>query len=289
MRLYTYYTMKKTNYHTHCNYCDGSAPLRDYVLEAIKHNFKSIGFTSHSPITEDNGFSINHADVPKYCEDVNALKCEFEGQIEILLSFEFEYIPNITRPMKEVAERYNFDYILGSVHLVVGRDPVTSPKDLWFTDGPDISYFDKGFYEFFNGDIRKAAKAFYHQTNLMLESESLDIIGHFDKIKMNNKGRFFREDEKWYTDLVDETIDLIKQKNVIVEVNTRAIYKQRHPDYFPSLDILKRLKKQNIPVTISSDAHAPSDLNLLWEETYNKLLDLGFKPAGKLGKIEVLQ
>jgi histidinol-phosphatase (PHP family) len=89
-------------------------------------------------------------------------------------------------------------------------------------------------------------------------------------------------------DLVDETIDLIKQKNVIVEVNTRAIYKQRHNDYFPSLDILKRLKNQGIPVTVSSDAHAPSDLNLLWEETYNNLLGLGFKPAGKLGKIEVL-
>ena len=191
--------------------------------------------------------------------------------------------------MKEVAERYNLDYILGSVHLVVGREPVTSPKDLWFTDGPDISYFDKGFQEFFNGNIRKAAKAFYHQTNLMLETETLDIIGHFDKIKMNNKGRFFQEDEKWYTDLVDESIDLIKQKNVIVEVNTRAIYKQRHPDYFPSLDILKRLKKLNIPITISSDAHAPSDLNLLWEDTYNNLLDLGFKPAGKLGKIEVLR
>jgi histidinol-phosphatase (PHP family) len=217
------------------------------------------------------------------------LKQEFEGQIEILSSFEFEYIPGVTRPMKDVAERCNFDYILGSVHLIVGKEPVTSGKDLWFTDGPDISYYDKGFYKFFDGDIRKAAKAFYHQTNLMLETEALDIIGHFDKIKMNNKGRFFQENEEWYIDLVNETIDLIKQKNVIVEVNTRGIYKQRHNDYFPSLDILKYLKTLNIPVTIASDAHSPLDLNLQWEDTYRNLLELGFKPAGKVGKIEVLQ
>jgi histidinol-phosphatase (PHP family) len=281
--------MIKTNYHTHCNYCDGQAPLRDYVLEAIRHNFKTIGFTSHSPISDDNGFSIKHADVSKYCDDVNALKREFADQIGILLSFEFEYIPGVTRPMKEVAKQWNFDYILGSVHLIAGRNPVETADDLWFTDGSDIAQYDSGLYKFFAGDIRKAVKAFYHQTNLMIENENLDIIGHFDKVKMNNKGRFFQENEKWYNDFVNETIDLIRQKNVIVEVNTRGFYKQRHNDYFPSVDILKRLKNLNIPVTVSSDAHAPTDLNLLWEDTYKNLLELGFKPAGKLGKIEVLR
>ncbi len=281
--------MIKTNYHTHCSYCDGSSPLREYVLEAIKNNFKTIGFTSHSPIADDNGFSIKHADVPKYCDEVNALKREFEEQIEILLSFEFEYIPGLTRPMAEVAKQWNFDYILGSVHLIAGRNPVQTADDLWFTDGGDIAQYDNGFHKFFDGDIRKAVRAFYHQTNRMIETENLDIIGHFDKVKMNNKGRFFQEDEKWYNDLVNETIDLIKQKNVIVEVNTRGIYKGRHNDYFPSVDILKRLKKLNVPVIVSSDAHAPSDLNLLWEDTYNNLLELGFSPAGKLGKIEVLR
>jgi histidinol-phosphatase (PHP family) len=191
--------------------------------------------------------------------------------------------------MREVAKHWNFDFVMGSVHLIVGREPVTTAKDLWFTDGPDIKHYDYGFYEFFNGDIRKAAKAFYHQTNRMIETENLDIIGHFDKIKMNNKGRFFQEDEKWYNDFVNETIALIKEKNVIVEVNTRGLYKQRHNDYFPSVDILKRLKKLDVPITIASDAHAPTDLNLLWEDTYSNLLELGFKPAGRVGKIEVLR
>ncbi|MDR2908200.1 MAG: histidinol-phosphatase [Bacteroidales bacterium] len=281
--------MIKTNYHTHCNYCDGNSPLRDYVLEAIRHGFKAIGFTSHSPISDDNGFSIKHADVSKYSDEVNALKREFADQIEILLSFEFEYIPGVTRPMQEVAKQWNFDYILGSVHLVAGREPVVSANDLWFTDGPDVAQYDKGLFKFFDGDIRKAVKAFYHQVNLMLENEHLDMIGHFDKVKMNNKGRYFREDEAWYLDFVNETIDLIKQKDVIVEVNTRGLYKQRHNDYFPSVDILKRLKNLNIPITISSDAHAPGDLNLLWEDSYKHLLELGFKPAGKFRKLEVLQ
>ena len=220
---------------------------------------------------------------------MNALKREFEDQIEILLGFEFEYIPGVTRPMKGVANYWNFDYILGSVHLIVGREPVTTAKDLWFTDGPDIKHYDYGFHEFFGGDIRKAVKAFYDQTNRMLETETLDIIGHFDKIKMNNKGRFFQEDEPWYIDLYNETINLIKEKNVIVEVNTRGLYKQRHNDYFPSVEILKRLKTLNIPITIASDSHSPTDINLLWEDTYSKLIELGFKPAGKIGKIEVMQ
>lgn len=182
--------MIKTNYHTHSNYFHGKAPLREYVLEAIRNNFKSIGFTSHSPISDNNGVSINHADVPAYYDEVNALKYEFAKQIEILLSFEFEYIPNLTRPIKDVAKQWNLDYILGSVHLVVGKDPAQTVEDLWFTDGPDITHYDQGLLKFFDGDIRKAVKAFYYQTNLMIEN--LDIIGHFDKIKMNNKDRYFQ-------------------------------------------------------------------------------------------------
>lgn len=281
--------MIRTNYHTHSLFCDGSHALKNYVEVAIAHNFKSLGFSSHSPITEDNGFSINRSNIPVYCAEIRALQEEYADRIEILHSFEFDYIPGLTRPMKEVATELGFDYILGSIHLVAGRQPAESVKDLWFTDGPDLHHYDKGLADFYNMDIQKAVKAFYAQTNQMLHEEDLTIIGHFDKVKMNNKGRYFSEEEDWYIREVLETLDLIQEKEVIVEVNTRGMYKKRHLDYFPSVAILQQIKKRNIAITLSSDAHAPEDIPLLWDETYHILCDMGFRPDGKYKGIEVMR
>lgn len=278
--------IKRYNYHTHCHYCDGVAPLQDYVLAAIENNFESLGFSCHSPLSDTNGFSIKKGDIERYVQEVKALKTAFENKIEILLSFEFEYVPNLSYDFEKTAKQYQMDYILGSVHLI-NPGKASSEKDLWFTDGGKIEIYDKGIQRFFDGDIQKAVTAFYHQTNQMLENEHIDIIGHFDKVKMNNKNRFFQEEDVWYQQLIAETIDLIKQKDVIVEVNSRGLYKQRSNDFFPGVNILKKLKNLAVPVTVSTDAHAPDDLIKYWDITESALLDLGFKRAEKYKGIHV--
>lgn len=279
--------MKRFNYHTHSVYCDGKNTPREIVEAAIAKNFKSIGFSSHSPTFDGNGFSILHDNVEKYTAEIKALKQEYTGKIEILLSLEFDYIPGFSEPMHDVAKRYGFDYILGSVHLVPsGR--VESASDLWFTDGSDIAIYDKGINKFFDGDVKRAVKAFYYQTNEMLEHDNPTIIGHFDKVKMNNQNRLFSEEEEWYKKLVMETIDLLKEKETIVEVNTRGMYRKRCNDFFPAMHWLKRLKELNIPVTISSDAHFADDLDNLWDDAETTLQSIGFRRAGKKDGIEIL-
>ncbi len=278
--------MKRFNYHTHSIYCDGKNTPREIIETAIEKNFESIGFSSHSPTFDGNGFSILHNNVEKYAAEIKSLKQEYADQIEILLSLEFDYIPGFSKPMHQMAQQHGFDYILGSVHLVP-NGKVASPSDLWFTDGSDIAIYDKGIDNFFEGDIKKAVKAFYHQTNEMLEYDNPTIIGHFDKIKMNNQNRFFTETEHWYQQLVLETIELIKEKETIVEVNTRGIYRKRCADFFPAVNWLQILKKLNVPVTISTDAHFAKDLDNLWDEAEKILISLGYKRAGKLNGIIV--
>ena len=69
--------------------------------------------------------------------------------------------------------------------------------ELWFIDGPDKNYVI-GIENIFNNDIKKAVTNYYRQIQEMVITQKPDIIGHLDKIKMNNKARFFSEDEKWY-------------------------------------------------------------------------------------------
>ena len=191
----------------------------------------------------------------------------------MLLGLEVDFIPGITQPIDYYRKNFSFDYFIGSVHFV----KIPDSGALWFIDGPDIEIYDSGLKEIFAGDIRKAITAYYHQLNDMIINEKPDIIGHLDKIKMYNRGRYFSENDGWYVSLVDETLELANKSGCVIEVNTRGIYKKRSESLFPGTDILKKIKALNIPITLSSDAHKPSELSLYFSEAGKILADLGFK------------
>jgi histidinol-phosphatase (PHP family) len=192
--------------------------------------------------------------------------------LDILLGIEVDYIPGITHPINYYRANFNFDYFIGSVHFVKGLDS----NDLWFIDGPNIEIYDKGLKEIFVGDIRAAVTAYYHQLDQMITDEKPDIIGHLDKIIMYNRERYFLETDDWYIALVDETLDLAKKSGSVIEVNTRGVYKKRSDTFFPGPEILKKIKALKIPITLSSDAHKPSELSLYFPEAKNFLADMGF-------------
>lgn len=166
---------------------------------------------------------------------------------------------------------FSLDYTIGAIHLVKNRNT----GELWFIDGPEINY-TIGLTRIFNDDIKLAVETYFSQLNEMISTQKPTIVGHFDKVKMNNKGRFFSESEDWYENLVKETITCIKKAGSIVEVNTRGIYKKRSDSLYPGIFALKEIHKMNIPVTISSDAHKPEELTSYFPETISILKDIGF-------------
>ena len=262
----------KFNLHTHSNYSDGSSSPEEYIKEAIRQGFDTLGFSDHSPVPFQNTFAILDERLDEYVNTILDLKKKYSSPI-ILLALEIDYIPGITRPVDYYRKNYPFDYIIGSVHLVINEDS----KDLWFIDGPDISIYEKGLGKIFSGNARKAVTAYYRQIQEMIVTQKPDIIGHLDKIKMYNRNRYFSERESWYVKLVQETLELISSNGSVVEVNTRGIYKNRSETLFPGPEILKMIRAQNIPVTITSDAHKPYEIYLGIEETKKELIGLGFK------------
>jgi len=264
----------KFNYHTHSHYCDGKGNIEDYIIYAIEHNFTHLGFSAHSPLPFKNNFSIQEEKLDEYSNEIDKLREKYKNKIKIYKSLEMEFIPKLSENFEKLQKRINAKYTLGGIHMVNNPE---MPEKLWFIDGPDQKVYDLGLKELFNNDIKKAVTRFYEQTNLMLETQKPDIIVHFDKIVMHNKDRFFSESEPWYTKLVNETIDLIKEQNTICEINARGIYKNRYHDYYPSTKLLKQLKDENIPITLSADAHKPEEINILWNKMLTDIINIGFK------------
>jgi histidinol-phosphatase (PHP family) len=263
--------MRFFNHHTHSTFCDGSKPPLDYVKSALEQDFSVLGFSSHAPLPFENSFALREEKVDEYRQTIRSLSYEYAGRLEIHLSMEIDFIPGLLEDFGYWKKRVNLDYVIGGVHLLV--PPGT--RELWFIDGPRRETYDEGLKKNFGGDARKAVRTYFNQMNQMVESQSPDIIAHIDKIKMHNQERFFSVNDKWYLDMLFEALNLVKEKGCIVEVNTRGIYKGRSNELFPNLTALKRIKELGIPVTISSDAHAPDDLSKEYPLAIKTLLEEG--------------
>jgi len=148
------------------------------------------------------------------------------------------------------------DYLIGSVHLV--NNP-QKEDGIWFLDGPEDEY-KKRIDSCFDGDVKKAVRQYYKQVQEMVISQQPDVVAHMDKVVMNNKGRFFKEDDPWYRDMLEETLQVMANKQTIVEVNTRGIYRGKYHTWFPNINVIKRCVQLNIPLTISVDAHHADEL-----------------------------
>jgi len=262
------------NLHTHSNFCDGKAEPEEYILKAIELGFHTLGFSSHAPVPFENSFSLKEERFDEYISTIRALKDKYSEKINIFLSLEIDYIPGITKDFEEFVKEGSLDYTIGGVHLVRNKEK----QGLWFIDGSRQETYENGLTKFFNGNIRKGVETYYHQLQEMIVTQKPDIIAHLDKIKMHNKDRYFSEDEKWYQDLVWKTLKYIAgDTNCVVEVNTRGIYKKRSDSLFPGTQILEQILHLRIPVTLSSDAHKPDELNGYFDETISLLKDIGFK------------
>lgn len=266
--------MKLFNFHTHSNFCDGSSSPEDYVAEAIRQGFDALGFSSHSPLPFENRFAIaNDEKLLEYAATVKRLKTQYQGQINIFTGLEIDFIPGVSKSFRYFSDLAGLDYVIGGVHLI--RRP--EMKELWFTDGPLQETYDKGMKLLFGDDVKMAVSAYWQQVREMIETQKPDVVAHLDKIKMHNKNRYFTEDEPWYDEQLDQTLELIVNAGTIVEVNTRGIYKGRSDELFPGVKALKKIHQLNVPITLSSDAHRPEELSGHFKQTIGTLKEIGFR------------
>ena len=281
--------MQNFNLHTHSIYSDGKSQPREIVEEAVRQGLTTLGFSEHSPLPFDNTFSVKSADMPNYVAEIAQLKEEFKDKIDIYCGLEADYLTGVSEPFTVTKEKYRLDYLIGGVHLVINPAlrPFEGPQgpqaqgplaeQIWFIDGPKWEVYDEGLQKFFDGDIRRAVRRFFEQSNEMIENEQFDIIAHFDKIKMHNRDRYFHEDEPWYRKLALETLDLIREKGLVMEINTRGIYKKRYNGFYPSPWLMEEACKMGVPAIISADAHHFSEITLEFEAAEEALKRAGYR------------
>lgn len=257
-----------SNFHGHTYYCDGKGTPEEYLVAAAEKGVKTIGFSSHAPLPFPCKWSMKTENFPRYLAEIRSTAQQFPD-IEIYTGLEVDFIPDVVSPSDF---RSRLDYTIGSIHFVDGFE-----GKRWEIDNT-LNVFREGLEKIFRNDIQAAIGRYQELTREMIMHDPPDVVGHLDKIKIHNlPDPFFEETEGWYIREIDRTLKVIKDANIILEVNTRGLYKKKSPTTYPSPWILERALQLQIPVTLSSDAHHPDDLIREFERSACMLKDIGFQ------------
>ncbi len=254
--------MITADYHIHsCFSSDSNTPLVNIIETSIQKGLDTICFTDHHdidfPISEDGlDFQL---DTSNYLDTLHNLKETYAGQIDIQIGVELGLMGHIASEVKEYVNTYDFDFIIGSSHLVNKIDPYRP--------------------EYFYGKSETEAYRAYFES--ILENASVikdyNVYGHLDYVVRYGPTKNLNFKYEDYADIFEEILKLLISDGKGIEINTAGLYKGLGYPH-PHMDILKRYRALGGEiVTVGSDAHITQNIAHGFDAAAEYLSDAGFQ------------
>lgn len=253
----------KQNLHTHSTFCDGVNTPREMIDIAIGKGFDSIGFSGHGPMYYSPSYGMTLENTQRYTEEIFRLKREYAGRIDVFCGIEFDIYSGI--------DLTPYEYTIGSVHYL----PING--EFVGIDRSEAEV-ERVIQKYFAGDGMKYAACYYENLAKLSDYGRIDIIGHFDIIaKHCEKRQFFDGSSKEYLGFAVAAAEALAGKVPLFEVNTGAMARGYRTTPYPSIPILKELKRLGFGAVISSDCHDGRKLDWHFDEEYALLRNCGFQ------------
>lgn len=261
--------MNKTNYHSHCDYCDGKAPMEEFVKRAVEEGFTGYGISSHSPLPLHAPWVLDKGDVESYIKDIELLKVKYKGIIDIYTGMEIDYIDEDFNPASEYFRKMPLDFRIGSVHFV------RPTKDTVMDIDTHLEVFRGDLQLHYGGDVKRLSKDYFDASMRMVETGGFDFIGHGDKLSINvDQCVPGTSEQKWFTDMVNEYFAFVAEKGTMMEINTKRYNAKGY--FFPNAQRFRIMREMGIPVLVNSDAHRPELINDNRDTALGLLKEAGF-------------
>lgn len=257
-----------SDYHMHtplCGHADGD-PMA-YAENAINNGLKRIGFSDHAPLLthRDPGISMDHSQLSVYHHMIESVRAEFEGQLEVLVGIEADFVPGYEERTKALLAQYPYDYVIGSVHFI---------SEWGFDDPIQLKEWNKR-------DVNKVYHEYYKLLRKSALSRMFDILAHVDLVK-----KFDFKPTEDMTSEIEENAKVFKKTGVVIEINTSGLRKPVH-EMYPSLHDLKIYCAKGVPITFGSDAHTPSDVGRDFNKAHALALAAGYREYVQIDKRQI--
>lgn len=267
--------MNLTNYHSHCSFCDGRAPLEEFVKEAIRQGFYSYGVSSHAPLPFPTRWTMEWEQMEAYLDEFNNLRSKYADEIELYVGLEIDYLNEESNPSVARFTELPLDYRIGSVHLLYDAAGEVVDIDC----SPAV--FKERVDRHFNGDVLRVVRMYFDRLFRMVELGGFDVLGHADKMHYNascyHPGLL---DEPWYEALMKDYFSLVASRGYLVEINTKAY--DSLGTFYPNSRYWELMKEYQIKILVNSDAHYPERINAGRMEALRLLQAKGFATVAEL-------
>ena len=257
--------------HMHTDFSsDSKSPMESMIQGAIEKGLKTICFTEHLDYEYpgDDGQGLFLVDIDAYQKKLFELKDIYKNDIEILFGIEFGLLPHLADRYQQTASSYDFDFIIGSSHLV--------PAPWYPNDSKHGDPYDDAFWA--DRSVEDVCEAYFQSILDNISSyKNFDTYGHIDYIVRyapeKNKGYTYQK----YAHILDKILKALIEHDIALEVNT-AGFKYGLGEPHPQSDILKRyLELGGDKITIGADGHNPEHIAYDFKKAETLLKDLGFK------------
>ena len=201
--------------------------LQPWVEAARNLGLTDIAFTDHDRYRAGVDF-----------DEIERLR-ERNPDIKIRAGIELDNDPVHSAAGRKWVEKNwdKLDFVLGSVHFLESRDEM-------FDSVPD------GAAQFEGRDIDALYADYFRRVREMVGTGLVDCLAHLDLIKIHG-----HRPHKNIGALVEETLELIRKRNLAIELST-AGWRKPVKELYPQQEIIELAMRKRIPFTTASDAHS---------------------------------
>lgn len=226
--------MITADFHTHTGFSsDSDQPMEGALQALMNKGIKTVCFTEHMDMDYPGGEFI--LDTAAYRARVEELREKYRGRIEILFGVELGLMDYLAPRLNDYVAQWDFDFIIGSSHLVDGVDP----------------YYPEYFTE--HGDYNGILRYFESILANISAFGEFDVYGHLDYVVRYSSAKSYRPAD--YTELLDEILKKLIGMGKGIELNTAGLkyglgWAHPHPE------LLRRYRELGGEIiTIGSDGH----------------------------------
>ena len=181
-------------------------------------------------------------------------------ETDLRLGLEVDFLPGREDKLASLLDRYDWDYVIGSVHFV--GDYAVDVDDVAFDVWRHAATAEQVWRRYFETLTAAASSGLF------------DILAHPDLVKVWGAGRPLpdRDPRSYY----EPAVEAMAEAGIAVELSTAGLRKPVG-ELYPSPALLAMVADAGCPIALSSDAHAPEHIGFEYDRAAAALEAVGIR------------
>ena len=237
--------------------------LENIVKAYIDRGYSWVGITEHAPPISDQLRYSEEAEAGlsalsllerfgRYMTECRRLQDKYRSQIQLYAALEIETYSGYEEFVPYLVERFEPDYIVGSVHYI---------NDIGFDYSP--SSYNRAAES--AGSIDQLYQDYFDLQFEMIERLRPEVVGHFDLIRIFDPEYRDRMMQEQVMVRIRRNLELIKAYDLILDFNLRALSKGA-PEPYVCAPILELVRDYEIKIVPGDDSHGVSSVGNYFDQ-----------------------